>query len=162
MEFGQFRFAVQMPLHVGDVWVIAVVALQLVQHLQEHAQDRFTTGSGIGLGIDVEQNHIGVGRHGPFHVAEHHGVFDLLLEELDRMAAFALERVESVFQQVRQDFQEVRFAAAEPTRDPDADFAGDGGVFLVVDHVQEGCQEFAQVLVQFLGDDEFIQFLPDG
>ena len=98
MELGQFPFAVQVPFHVGDVGMIAVVALQLVQNLEEDAEDGFATGSRVGLGVDVEQDHVGVRCHGPLRVGQQHGVFDLVLEELDRSFGLALVRVRFVVQ----------------------------------------------------------------
>ncbi len=136
--------------------MVAIVALPLVEHPEEDGQDGFPTSTGVSLAVDVEQDHIGVAGHGPLHVAKQHGVFDLFLEELHGPLGLALERVRLVVQQVGQDFQEVTLTRSEEPRDPNAHLAGDGRIVFLVDGFQVGCQKLAEVLVQFLGDDELI------
>ena len=56
----------------------------------------------------------------------------------------------------------MRLARAEEPRDPDADLPGDVGVLRVLDRIAVGREELAEVLVEFPGDDELVQLLPDG
>ena len=79
----------------GMEFVVAAVALQLVQDLEEDPQDQVTARAAavVGLAVDVEEDDIGVGDDGPLDVAKEHGVLDLALEELDRLLALAVVRV---------------------------------------------------------------------
>ena len=56
----------------------------------------------------------------------------------------------------------MRLAGAEEARDPDADLPGDVGVFGLIDGIEVGGEELAEVPVEFPGDDELVQLLPDG
>ena len=120
---------------MGDVRVVAAVALHLVQDLEEDREDGVPARAVVGLAVDVEEDDIGVGGDGPLDVPEEHGVLDLALEELDGLLALALVRVRAVAQQVRQHLDEVRLARAEEARDPDADLPGDVGVVRLVDGI---------------------------
>ena len=86
----------------------------------------------------------------------------LLLEELDGLAGLPLVRVQAIPQQVGQDFEKVRLARAEETRDPDPDHACHDGIVGAVDRFGVEREELAEVLVEFLRDHELVEFLPDG
>ena len=164
VERLQLALGFEVTLHVGDVRVIAAVALQLVQDLEEDPQDQVTPRAAavVGLAVDVEEDDIGVGDDRPLDVPKEHGVLDLALEELDRLLALAVVRVRAVVEQVRQHLQEVRLAGAEEARNPDAHLAGRVGVLPLVHGFEIPGDELAEVLVEFPGDDELIQLLPDG
>ena len=77
LEGLKFALVGQIPLHVGDMGVIPAVALHLVQDLQEYQQQRLTARPVVGLAVDVEQDHVRVGRHRTLDVGQKHAVFDL-------------------------------------------------------------------------------------
>ena len=120
---------------MGDVRVVAAVALQLVQDFQEDSEDRVPASHGVGLAVDVEQDDIGIGGDGPLDVAKEHGILDLALEELDGLLALAVVRVGAVAEKIGQHFEEVGLAGAEEARNPDANLAGHVGVVLVLDGI---------------------------
>jgi len=161
VELLQLASAFEVTFQVGDVRVVAAVTLHFVQDLEEDREDRVAPGAVVGLAINVEEDDIGVRGDGAFDVAEEHGVFDLAFEEFNRLPALAVVSVRAVPQQVREDFDEVRFAGAEETRDPDTDLAGCVGVASVFEGFTVSGEETAEVFVEFAGDDEFVQFLPD-
>ena len=160
MEGVQLALAVQVPLHVGDVWVLGAIPLHFVEHLQEHRQDRFSTGLGVSPTVDVEQDHVSVAVHCFLDVRKHQRVLDLLLEELDRLLRIAFVLVQAIPQHIAQDLDEVRFTGAEEARDPDADLARDVDILRVVDPFDVRTKELLDVAVQFTGHHELIQFLP--
>ena len=55
----------------------------------------------------------------------------------------------------------MRFPRAEEARDPDPDEAEDAWIANVVAGVEKGGEEAAEVAIQLLGDDVFLQLLPD-
>jgi hypothetical protein len=55
----------------------------------------------------------------------------------------------------------VRLTGAEEPGDPDPDLAHHLGVPGVVDRIQVGAEEPAEVDVEFLGDDVFLELLPN-
>ena len=113
---------------MGDVRVVAAVALHLVEDLEEDGQDGVPARAVVGLAVDVEEDDVGVRGDGPLDVAEEHGILDLGLEELDRPPRLARRASGSaVPQQVRQDLDEVRLARAEEAGDPDADSPATSG-----------------------------------
>ena len=105
-------------------------ALHLVEHAQEDLQDGIAVVLGIGLGVDVEQDDIGLPGHGALHVAQEHGVFELALEEVERALGLAGTGLFGlhVGQQVRQDLDEVRLTRTEEAGHPHAHARGDGRV----------------------------------
>ena len=111
VERLQLPLGFEVTLHVGDMRVIAAVALQLVQDFEEDSQDEVASRGAtvVGLAIDVEEDDIGVGDNRPLDVPEEHGVFDLALKELDSLFTFAVVSVSAVVQEVRQNLEEVRF-----------------------------------------------------
>ena len=56
----------------------------------------------------------------------------------------------------------MRLTGTEETRDPDTNLAGDIRVFRRVYGFAVTLEELAKVAVEFIGDDELVQFLPDG
>ena len=86
MESLQLALAVEIALHVGDVRVVAAIALQFVQDLQEDSQDQVASGAAsvVRLALDVEQDDVGIGGDGALDVGKERGVPDLALEEFDR------------------------------------------------------------------------------
>ena len=56
----------------------------------------------------------------------------------------------------------MRLARAEEARDPDPDLARHVGIVGTLDRIRVGREELAEVLVEFLRDDELVEFLPDG
>ncbi len=161
LEVGQLAEPVEPALHLGDVRMVAAVAELLVEDLQEHAQDRIAPAAAVGLAVDVEQDDVGTGVDGALDVAGEHGVLDLAVEKINRPARLALVADLPVLQQVGEDLQEVRLARAEEAGDPDTDEAEDTRVAGVVERVEEGAEEAAEVDVQLLGDDILVQLLPD-
>ena len=126
-------------------------------------QDGVAVCFAVGLGVDVEQDHISGALHGALNVGLQHGVFDLVvIEELGGAALFSRFGVLrlQVFQQVRQYLDEVRFARAKEPADPDAHAVSDGRVMRTVDGGQISVKESAQVFADLLGDDVFLQLLP--
>ena len=81
--------------------MVAAVALQLVQHLQEDAKNQVATSSVVGLAVDVEKNDISVSGDSSLDVGEEQGVCDLALEELDSLLTLAGVRVRLIVEQVR-------------------------------------------------------------
>ena len=67
LERLQLALGFEVTLHVGDVRVVAAVALQLVQDLEEDPQDQVTSRAAavVGLAVDVEEDDIGVRRRPP-------------------------------------------------------------------------------------------------
>ena len=164
MECLQLAFGFKVSLHVGNVRVIATVALQLIQDLQKDPQDQVTSGAAavVGLAVDVEEEDIGRGDDRPLDVPKEHGVFHLAFKEIHRLLALAVVRVRAVMEQVRQHFQKVRLTGAKETRDPDAHFAGGIGVLSLIHGIEIPRDELAEMLVKFSCDDELIQLLPNG
>jgi hypothetical protein len=155
----------QVPLHLGDVRRVAGVAKLFVEHAQEDLQDGVAVRLAVGLGVDVEEDDIGGALHGALNIGQQHGVFDLLVvKELGGAALFARLRVGrfDVFQQVRQDLDEVRLARAKEAGHPNAHAVGDGSVVRAVYGGQVGVKELAQVFADLLGDDVLFQLLPDA
>jgi hypothetical protein len=142
--------------------VVAAVPLEFVQDLEEDAEDEVAARAVVGLRVDVEQHHVRVAGDGPLDVAEEHRVLHLRAEELDGGPLLADVGVRAVTEEVREDFQEVGLAAAEEPRDPDAHLAGGVARLTLIDRLQIPADEAAQVLVEFAGDDELVQLLPDG
>ena len=161
VESSQLALAVEMPLHVGDVRVIGAVALQFVEHLQKHRQDRLSAGLGVGSTVDVEQDHVGMAVDGFLYVGEHQLIADLFLEELHRLLGVSGMLVLQISQHIAQDLNEVRFAGAKEARHPNAGLARNIDVFRVVDAFAVGPKELPNVAVEFTGHHELIQFLPD-
>ena len=56
VERLQLALGFQVAFHVGDVGVVAAVALQLVQDLEEDPQDQVTARAVVGLAVDVEED----------------------------------------------------------------------------------------------------------
>jgi hypothetical protein len=67
-----------------------------------------------------------------------------------------------VLQQVGQDLDEVRLARAEEARYPDAHAGGQHRIVGAVRRSQVGVEEAAEVFGELLGDDVFVQLLPDA
>ena len=143
---------------------IAREALHFVEHAQEDLQDGVAVVLGVGLGVDVEQDHISLPSHGAAHVAQQHGVAELALEEVERSSGLTGAGLccFHIGEQVRQDFDEVRLAGAEEARHPHAHARDDGGVVGVLRGGQVGVEELAQVLGDLLGGHVFVQLLPDA
>ena len=164
LEGVEDAFADQVSLHVGHMGRIARQALHFVEHAQEDLQDGVTVVFGIGLGVDVEQDDVGVTCHGAADIAQQHGVFDLGLKELDCFLTALTEGIAGfdVAKQVRQDLDEVRFTAAEEAGHPNAHARGDSCIVWVGGRGQVGVEELAQVFGDLFGGDVFVQFLPDA
>ena len=98
VECLQLTLGFEITLHVGDMRVIAAVALQFVQDFEEDSKDEVASRGTtvVGLAVDVEENDIGVCDNRPFDVPEEHGVFHLALKELDRLFTLAIVRVRAV------------------------------------------------------------------
>jgi hypothetical protein len=160
----QFAFGFQMPFHVGNVRMVTAVALELVQNLDEDAQNQIASGRAavVGFSIDVEENHIGVGGDRSFDVSEEHRVFDFALEEVDSELLLAVACVLAVAKQVRQDLEEVGFTGSKEAGDPDPHFACRIRILTLIDCLQIPINELSEVLVEFLGNNELIEFLPNG
>ena len=105
----------EVSLHMGDMRVIAAVALQFVQDLQKDPQDQVAARAAavIGLAVDIEEDDIGIGDDGTFDVAEEHGILHLALEKIHSLLALPVIRVRAIAEQVRQHLQEMRLAGAE-------------------------------------------------
>ena len=67
LECLQLALGFEVTLHVGDVRVIAAIALQFVQDLEKDAQDEVTSRAAavVGFAVDVEQDDIGIRRRPP-------------------------------------------------------------------------------------------------
>jgi hypothetical protein len=155
----------EVALHVGNVRGVAREAQFFIEDAKEDLQDGVAVVLAVGLGVDVEQDHIGRALHGAVDVGQQHGVLDLfVVKELGCVAFLPGGRIGrlDVLQQVGQDLDEVRLAGAEETRHPDAHAVGDGGVMWAVHGGQVGVEELAQVLADLLGDDVLFQLLPDA
>jgi hypothetical protein len=144
--------------------MITAVALKLVEHFDEDSQNQVATCATtvIGLGIDIEEDDVGIGCDRSFDVSKEHGVFDFALEEFDRESLLATIGMLTITEQVRQNLQKVGFTASKESRDPNPHFARRIWVFALVDCLEIPVDELTKVLVKLFGDDEFIEFLPDG
>ena len=71
VERLQLALGVEVSLHVGNVRVVAAVALQLIQDLQEHPEDEIASCPAPvgGLVVDVEEDDIGVGNDRALNVS---------------------------------------------------------------------------------------------
>ncbi len=155
----------QVALHVGDVRRVARVAELFVEDANEDLQDGVALGLAVGLGVDVEQDHIGRALHRAVDVGQQHGVCDfLVIEERSGQPLLAGlgMRGFKVFQQVRQDLDEVGFAGAEKARYPDTHAVGHGRIVRAVDGGEVGIEEATQMLADLLGDDVLFELLPDA
>ena len=74
VEDVELPLLVEMALHVGDVGMVAAVALLLVEDLEEHLQQRVSPRAMIGLAVDVEEDRVGGGGDDLLQVREEHGV----------------------------------------------------------------------------------------
>lgn len=113
----------EVALHVGNMRGVTREAQLLIEYAQENLQDGVAVVLAVGLGINVQQDHIGRALHRTLEVLQQHGVLDLfVVKELDCMAFLPVGRIGrlDVLQQIGQDFDEVLFARAEETRHPDA------------------------------------------
>ena len=154
LERLELAALVEVVLELGHVALVAVVALQLVEHLHEHLEDRCLVGAAdaIELLVDVEQQAAGRNRSGLLEV----GAQDLVLyfgqQDLHwPQAQFTVvggADAPLAIEQQRQHLEQVRLARAEEARDPDA--IG-GGV------VQVGIREGTQPFAHLTGDDVLIQ-----
>ena len=72
--------------------MIATVALQLIQDLEEDPQDQVTARAAavVGFTVDVEQDDISVGDDCPFNVSKEHGVLHLAFKEIHCLFALAV------------------------------------------------------------------------
>ena len=161
LEGVQLALGVEVPLQVGDVRMVAAVAQLLVEDLEEDPEDGVAPAAAVGLAVDVEQDDVDVAADGALDVADEHGVLDLAVEELDGALGLSVAGDRPVLQQVGEDLEEVGLAGAEEAGDPHPDLAGDVRIAGVVDGVQVGAEELAEVDVQLLGDDVLVQLLPD-
>jgi hypothetical protein len=62
LEGFEFALAVEVALHVSDVRMVAAIALELVEDLQEHPQDKVAAGfvAVRRLAVDVEEDDVGI------------------------------------------------------------------------------------------------------
>ena len=155
----------QVALHIGHMWGVAGIAQLFVENADEDLQDGVALGLVVGLGIDVEQDHIGRALHSALDVGQQHRVLDLVgIKELGGRAGLPGLGVKrgAVLQQVGQDLDEVGLARPKEAGHPDAHAVGDGRVVGAVHRGQIGIKEAAQIVADLLGDDVFLQLLPDA
>ncbi|OLQ60052.1 hypothetical protein BHX98_19580 [Acinetobacter baumannii] len=103
---------------MGDMRMIPTEAQALIEDFQEDAKDGITPITAIGLAVDIEQQHIGLGSDGTLDVGSEHRIGNFALEEIDGLARFAVLADLLVLQQIRENFQKVRFTRPEETGDP--------------------------------------------
>ena len=155
----------QVALHVGDVRRIGAEAELLVEHAQEHLEDDVALVLAVGLGVDVEEHHVGTAAHRALDVGEQHRILDLVLVE-EGSGAFLLPGGGvggfEVLEQVGQDLDEVRLARAEEAGHPDAHARSEYRVVRIVGRCQVGIEEATEVFGELLCDDVLVQLLPDA
>lgn len=153
---------VQAPFQIGDVGVVAAVAEFLVEDLEEDPQDGVAAAGVVGLAVDVEKDDVHVPRHGALDVRREHGVLDLAVEKREGGLGLAMAADVPVAQQVVEDLQKMGLAGAEESRNPDANRAAEGRITQAVEGGQVGGEKAPEVNIKLLGDDIFLQLLPDG
>ena len=93
-------------------------ALHLIEDFEEYIDNGILVLFAVrfALGIDVEEDHIRRCISCQFHVRQHHRIYDLLIlnKVIHRPSVADL----TVFQEVGQDFQEVRFTASKEAGNP--------------------------------------------
>ena len=143
--------------------MIAAVALQFVQDPQEYPQDQITAlaAAMVGFAVDVEENDIGRGGYRPLDVREEQGVPHLVREEVHGPAGLPVLGVRAIAEQVGKDLQQMRLPGTEKSRNPDPHLAGRIGIPALRHGFQIPVDELAEMLVEFAGDHELIQLLPD-
>ena len=98
---------------MGDMREISAITYPLIEHLEEHLKDGVFLIFGIGTGVNVEQDNIGGMTRCAMHIGIQRSVdstgLTFFLKEVDGVALLAILVSGSVFQQVREDFDEVRF-----------------------------------------------------
>ena len=141
-------------LELGHVALVAVIALQLVEHLHEHFEDRCLVGAAdaIELLVDVEQQAAGRDRCRLFQVGAQDFVLHLWQQDLYRPFAllarlFGRDALIAIEHQ-REHLQQVRLARAEEPRDP---HPIGGGV------VQVGIDKGTQALAHLPSDHVLIE-----
>ena len=116
--FGKFSFQVSQERDSSTE------ALHFIEHFQENRNDGILVllATLFTLRVDVEQNYIGRNRCSQSHVSKNHAVFDfrIFLKVLKRSLAI----YGFVLQQIREDFQEVRFTASKETGNPNTHLIG--------------------------------------
>lgn len=99
--------------------VIRAEAAHFVEDFQEHLEDGITGVIRVGFAVDIEQQHVGVTGNGTGNVARQHGIGDFVLEEILGFTGLPFLADLPIGEQVGEDFDEVRFTAAEEAGDPD-------------------------------------------
>jgi hypothetical protein len=132
---------------------VAAVTELFVEDAQKDLQDDIALILAVGLGVDVEQDHIGTALHRALNIREQHRVLDLVLvEELGGPFGATVLRVHrfDVLEQVGEDLDEVRLAGAEGARDPDGHPRRENRVLRVVGGSEEGVEKAAKYSVSCL------------
>ena len=150
LEGLELAALVEVVLELGHIALVAVVPLQLVEHLHEHFEDRCLVGAAdaIELLIDVEQQAARRDRRCLLEVSADDLVLHLRQQDLHRPAVLLAHPLLAI-QHQRKHLQQVRLTRAKEPRDP---HAIGGGVVQV--RVGEGTQPLAHLT----GDDVLIQF----
>jgi hypothetical protein len=104
---------------MGDMRMIAAVALLLVEDLEEHPKQSVSPLAKIGLAVDVEQDGVGIRGYDPLQIREEHGIGDFIGEKLDRSPSLPLVDVLLVLQQVGEHLDKMGLSATEEAGDPD-------------------------------------------
>ena len=142
------------PFQISDMGNGTAEALHLIEDLEEYIDNGILVLFAVrfALGVDVEENHIGRGFSRQLHVGQYHRVYNLLI--LDKVIHRPSVADLTVFQKVRQDFQEVRFTASKEAGNPYAHLRRCPDDPFFVSRV-----EVSKVLLKFTGYNIFLELL---
>src|SRR5690606_4140230 len=99
----------QIALQMRDVGMVTTKAELFVKHPEKDSQDGVTTITAVRLAVDVEQKNVRSRTDRTSDIGGKHGVFNLLVEEVDGLLGLAIPCDAPVFQQIGENFDEVRF-----------------------------------------------------
>ena len=142
------------PFQISDMGNGTAEALHLIEDLEEYIDNGILVLFAVrfALGVYVEEDHIGRSFSRQLHVGQHHRIYNLPI--LDKVIHRPSVADLTVFQKVRQDFQEVRFTASKEARNPYAHLRRCPDDPFFVSRV-----EVSEVLLKFTGYNIFIKLL---
>jgi len=115
----------------------------------------------IGLGLDVEENDIRREGNGPLDVGVEETVGDLRLEEINRALCLTLRQELAIAHEVGKHFEKMGFSRPKISRNPSSHLVRDLGLVEMIRDLQIAFEKMVEVLVEFAGDDKFVEFLPN-
>ena len=154
LELVEASFFGKPPFQIGNMRDGTAEALHLIEDLEEYINNGILVLFAVrfALGVNVEEDHIGRDFSRQLHVGKHHRVYDLLViyKVFHRLSVADL----TVFQEVGQDFQEVRFTASEESGNPNTHLRCCSNDPLFISRVEIG-----KVFLELTGNDIFLKLL---